>query len=87
MNIFSGVTVDVIDDVAESDDVIGEVTIPTALFESGEPKSTTQGSRPISCRIPTAPWSRVTSYTFADIIIGGISKIGAPTVSGSLSGK
>ena len=45
---------------------------------SGEPKSMTQGSMPASCRMPTAPSSRVTSHMSADIIIGCTISTGGP---------
>ncbi len=45
---------------------------------SGEPKSITHGSMPASCRMPTAPSSRVTSHIFADIIIGWTMRTGGP---------
>ncbi|CFR98547.1 Uncharacterised protein [Mycobacterium tuberculosis] len=55
---------------------------------SGEPKSMTQGSSPLACRIPTAPSSRVTSHMSADIIIGCTISTGGPTggCPGRLSG-
>ena len=47
-------------------------------ISSGEPKSITHGSTPASCRMPTAPSSRVTSHMFADIIIGWTMRTGGP---------
>ncbi|CNI42045.1 Uncharacterised protein [Mycobacterium tuberculosis] len=38
----------------------------------------THGSRPLACRIPTAPSSRVTSHMSADIIIGCTISTGGP---------
>src|SRR6202020_2582357 len=58
-----------------------------SVSESGEPKSTTHGSNPRSCRTPTAPWPLVTSNTLAGVIIGGTSMMGGRDGSFALSGK
>ena len=48
---------------------------------SGSPKSITHGSIPASCRMPTAPSSRVTSHMLADIIIGCTISTGGPAAA------